>query len=121
MAQRNLVNNKIGFEGEPKDDFEKLIIAEKVIKALSFEAGIMESEASELVYKCKALKAKIAELTATSKEEKLAIKKETAIIKMKEKLRKLELIIRDLRRTNTELVSKIVKLQNDNIVEHEED
>jgi len=121
MDQRNLINNEPGFEGEPKSNFEKLIIAEKIIKVMHFEAGVMESEAAELVHKCKALKARVAELTATSKDEKYAIKRDGAIIKIRAKIRKLELIIRDLRITNSELVSKMVKLQEDNIVEHEED
>jgi len=111
--KRTLISNDTGFEGKLKTDFEKLIIAERIIKAMHYKAGIMESDAAELVSKCKALKEKIAMITATTREEKLAIKVDAANQRLKLKQRKLELIIRDSKRSNEELISKIVELQGD--------
>lgn len=92
-----------------KTDFEKLCICIQYVKSLKFQIGVLQSEIDELKHDNAALKKVLNDGPQLTSEEKMEIKRGEYYASMKHQMNRQRARIGTLRKSNGELLSKLLK------------
>lgn len=94
-----------------ESDFAQLIIARKLIKELTFENGVLQSERDELKDEIEKLQSEKVKFTDAEIRQ---MKKDSILVAQKDTINHLRKKIAELKKTNENLMIKNIQLQKVN-------